>query len=57
MGQYDFTLKFALGQLDANPETCLERLAKEGCDDALVGLGGDDTFIGVELRAKILDAK
>ena len=39
MGQYDFTLKFALGQLDANPETCLERLAKEGCDDALVGLG------------------
>lgn len=39
MGQYDFMLKFALGQLDANPETCLERLAKEGCDDALVGLG------------------
>lgn len=39
MGHYDFTLKFALGQSDTNPEACLERLARGGCDDALVGLG------------------
>jgi len=37
--QYDFTLKFALGYSDADPETYLKRLAEEGCDDALVGLG------------------
>ncbi len=39
MEQYDFTLKFALGQSNAEPEACLEKLAIEGCDDALVGLG------------------
>jgi len=39
MRLYDFTLKFALGQSDADPEACLEKLATEGCDDALVGLG------------------
>jgi predicted DNA-binding transcriptional regulator AlpA len=36
---YDFTLRFALGRSDADPESCLERLASEGCDDALIGLG------------------
>ncbi len=39
MNHYDFTLKFSLGQSDANPDICLERLASEGCEDALVGLG------------------
>ena len=39
MRLYDFTLKFALGGSDADPEACLEKLAAEGCDDALVGLG------------------
>ncbi len=39
MGQYDFTLKFALGRPDADPKYFLESLAKEGCDDALIGLG------------------
>ena len=39
MGQYDFTLKFALGQPDTSPEEYMERLAREGCDDALIGLG------------------
>ncbi|MFQ5548969.1 MAG: helix-turn-helix transcriptional regulator, partial [Woeseia sp.] len=39
MKHYDFTLRFALGRPDADPESCLERLASEGCDDALIGLG------------------
>jgi len=41
MGHYDFTLRFALGQFDADPEACLESLATEGCDDALIGLGNN----------------
>lgn len=39
MGQYNFSLKLALGQPDASPEKYLESLLREGCDDALVGLG------------------
>ena len=39
MGQYDFTLKFALGQQDMDTEALVEELLAEGCDDALIGLG------------------
>ena len=39
MGQYDFTLKFALGQQSADPESYIENLMNEGCDDALIGIG------------------
>ena len=39
MGQYNFTLRFALGEHDAEPQLFVERLLAEGCDDALVGLG------------------
>ena len=39
MGQYDFTLKFALARPDADPESFIESLMKEGCDDALIGIG------------------
>ena len=39
MGQYNFTLKFALAHPDANPESFIKSLMKEGCDDALVGIG------------------
>ena len=39
MGQYDFTLKFALAQQDADPEAFVEQLLAEGCDDALIGIG------------------
>jgi hypothetical protein len=39
MEQYDFTLKFALGQPDADPESYVEALMREGCDDALIGIG------------------
>jgi hypothetical protein len=39
MGQYDFTLRFTLGQLDAEPELFVDKLLDEGCDDALIGLG------------------
>lgn len=41
MDQYDFTLRFALTHSDADPERYLERLAREGCDDAIVGLGNN----------------
>ena len=39
MKQYEFTLSFALGASDADPESRLGKLAREGCDDAIVGLG------------------
>jgi len=39
MGQYDFTLKFALGRPDADPESFIGPLINEGCDDALIGIG------------------
>lgn len=39
MGQYDFTLRFVLGQHDADPELFVDKLFAEGCDDALIGLG------------------
>jgi len=39
MEQYDFTLKFTLGRPDADPDTFIGSLMKEGCDDALIGIG------------------
>lgn len=39
MEEYDFTLRFALGKHDDDPEAFLERLSKAGCDDALIGIG------------------
>jgi predicted DNA-binding transcriptional regulator AlpA len=39
MEQYDFTLKFALGQPNADPDSFVESLMREGCDDALIGVG------------------
>ena len=39
MGQFNFTLRFALGEHDAEPQSFVARLLAEGCDDALIGLG------------------
>src|SRR5210317_1512390 len=39
MGPFNFTLRFALGAHDADPQLFVERLLAEGCDDALIGLG------------------
>jgi len=39
MAQYDFILKFALGQHDAEPDAFIGRLLAEGCDDAIIGVG------------------
>jgi hypothetical protein len=39
MGQYNFTLRFALGTHDSDPNRLVDKLVAEGCDDALVGLG------------------
>lgn len=39
MEQYDFTLKFALGQNNVDPKSFVQRLMLEGCDDALIGVG------------------
>lgn len=39
MEQFDFTLKFALGRHDADPDAFVEPLMREGCDDALIGVG------------------
>ena len=39
MGQYEFTLRFALGLHDADPELLVDKLLAEGCSDALIGLG------------------
>jgi len=39
MGQYEFTLRFALGRPDADPGLFVDNLLAEGCEDALIGLG------------------
>lgn len=39
MNEYDFTLIFALRSPDADPDACVEALLREGCDDALIGIG------------------
>ena len=39
MNDYDFILKFALPNYDADPEDYVASLEAAGCDDALIGLG------------------
>jgi len=39
MKEYEFTLKFSLGDESNDPESYIERLAEAGCDDALIGIG------------------
>jgi len=39
MKTYEFKLKFALPGSSNNPESFIERLGKNGCTDALVGIG------------------
>lgn len=39
MKTYEFELKFSLPETSQNPELFIERLGKEGCTDALVGVG------------------
>ena len=39
MREYEFTLKFRLPDVDADPEPLLEALADVGCTDALAGIG------------------
>lgn len=38
MKDYEFTLKFDLRDSECDPSTYLDRLAENGCDDALIGL-------------------
>ena len=37
--EYTFTFKYQLPSEDSDMDALLERLAEEGCDDALVGVG------------------
>lgn len=39
MKEFDFTLKFRLTDTQKNPDTHLEALYENGCDDAIVGIG------------------
>jgi len=39
MKEYEFTLKFTLPDRSIDPDLYVDRLAEEGCDDALVGIG------------------
>ena len=39
MKEFEFTLKFALPNLDDDPQSLLDSLFEAGCDDALVGIG------------------
>ncbi len=39
MARYDFTLKFNLNNRQADPESYIELLYREGCDDALISMG------------------
>lgn len=39
MSEYEFTLKFRLPDVNADPEQFIDALAEAGCDDATVGIG------------------
>lgn len=39
MNEYEFSLKFALRNSDTNPAEYVEKLAENGCDDAIIGIG------------------
>lgn len=39
MSEYEFTLKFRLPNLNADPEDYLDLLFEAGCDDAVIGMG------------------
>jgi len=39
MKEFEFTIKFALGNADADPESYIDQLYEAGCDDALIGVG------------------
>ncbi len=39
MKEFEFTLKFNLSDPSLEPDAFIERLEKEGCDDALIGIG------------------
>ena len=39
MKEFEFTLKFNLSDSSVEPDAFIERLEKEGCDDALIGVG------------------
>lgn len=39
MKEFEFTLKFNLSDSSLEPDTFIERLEEEGCDDALIGVG------------------
>jgi hypothetical protein len=37
--EYEFTLKYQLGEQDSDVDEVMERLGAGGCDDALIGIG------------------
>ncbi len=39
MKEYEFTLKFSLPYPSQDPDSYIDRLAEEGCEDAVVGVG------------------
>ena len=39
MKEIEFTLKFSLQVISSSPDYHIERLAENGCDDALIGVG------------------
>lgn len=39
MAEYEFTLKFTLQNAQADPQEYVELLGRNGCDDALIGIG------------------
>ena len=39
MKEFEFTIKFALGDANADPESYVDQLYDAGCDDALIGIG------------------
>jgi len=41
MKEYEFTLKFSLNDASEEAEAYIEALEKEGCDDAIIGIGAN----------------
>lgn len=58
MKEYEFTLKYRLGDVKANPDQYLNSLAEAGCEDAVVGIGQNGRIALTFMResATALDA-
>lgn len=53
MTEYDFTLKFDVSEVDAEPSDIADSLYGAGCDDAIIGFGKDGVVAANFIRTAL----